>query len=166
MRFQFINAARAIETASVITVPAARVPAVTVRRAILLGLALLLAIGPPLAAPSAARAGLSDLFSTSEPAKPKKTVKKAGMFQNTKKPTTATGRMFNSLMSGPNKMTASAMSALLPGKKTTPTSKSRTVPRKMVSDQQEPSMLGKLFAPKKQAPQTVTEWMQQPRPKP
>jgi hypothetical protein len=113
----------------------------------------------------AAQAGLSDLFSSSsnQSQTSNRTITKAGIGQN-KKHTTATRRMLDSVTSAPRKMMGSTMSALLPGKKPT-TSKSRTIPRKLVSDQK-PSMLKRLFTePQPQQPQTVTEWMSQPRPK-
>ncbi len=151
---------------------ATSIRAVPICRAVIVS--LLLTVGVSLAGPRVAQAGLADWWSApagTMPAKSKakKPAKKAGMFQNnTKKPTSATGRMMDSLVSGPNKMMKSSMSALLPGKPTTSTSKSRTVPRKMVSDQKQPSMLGRLFTPQKPTDQTqtVTEWMAQPRPKP
>ena len=137
-------------------------------RAVVIGVALLLAVGGLLSLPPVAQAGWTDWLSPSDTQsqKAKKTVKKAGIRQTTKKPTTATGRMLDSVASAPRKVVANSMAALLPSKKTTPT-KSRTVPRKLVSDQKQPSMLKRLFtSPEKDKPLTVTEWMAQPRPKP
>ena len=167
---------RAVNTAPLPAAPIqiATANAAAIRRAAVLCVALTLALGQSLGAPPAAQAGWADWFSSSDSTKPKanakKPAKKAGMLQgsakNTKKPTTATGRMIDSVMSGPNKMMKSSMAALLPGKQPAST-KSRTVPRKMVSDQKQPSMLSRLFTAKKpESPQTVTEWLAQPRPKP
>ena len=137
-------------------------------RALLIGMVLSLSVGTLLSAPRNAQAGLTDWLSSSDSQsqKAKKTVKKAGIRQATKKPTSATSRMLESVTSAPKKMVTTSMSALLPGK-TTSSSKSRTVPRKMVSDKKQPSMLQRLFTnPEKDKPLTVTEWMAQPRPKP
>jgi hypothetical protein len=136
-------------------------------RAVLVGIALALSVGTLLSATRVAQAGLADWLSSgdSQSQKPKKTVKKAGIRQTTKKPTSATSRMLDNLTSAPKKMMTSSMSAMLPGKKTT-SSKSRTVPRKLVSDKNQPSMLQRLFTnPEKDKPLTVTEWIAQPRPK-
>jgi hypothetical protein len=139
-----------------------------IARLLLLGIAFSIGCGGLLSSTRVAQAGWTDWLSPSDSQsqKAKKTVKKAGIRQPTKKPATATGRMIDSVTSAPKKMVASSMSALLPGKKTTAT-KSRTVPRKLVSDQNKPSTLQRLFsAPAKDQPLTVTEWMAQPRPKP
>ncbi|HTU26508.1 MAG TPA: hypothetical protein VMF30_13970 [Pirellulales bacterium] len=114
-------------------------------------------------------AGLSDWLSSSDAGQKqqpqKHVVKKAGIGQSTKKPTSTASRMFNSITSAPRKVATNTMSALVPSKKTAP-SKSRTVPRKLVSNEK-PSMLKNLFAPPpKKQPMTVTEWVAQPRPKP
>ena len=143
--------------------PGSRLPS----RAIVLSLLLSLAVAWVFSSARVAQAGWTDWFSSSDSQGPKtkKPVKKAGINQSNKKPTTATCRMLDSMTSAPKKMVTSSMSALLPGKKTT-TSKSRTVPRKLVSEQK-PSMLKQLFTdPKKKDPLTVNEWMSQPRPKP
>ena len=140
-----------------------------VARLVLLGIAFSIGCGGLLSSTRVAQAGLTDWLSPSDSQsqKAKKTIKKAGIRQPVKKPTTATGRLFDSVASAPKKMVTSSMSALLPGKKPSASTKSRTVPRKLVSDQNKPSALQRLFsAPKKDQPLTVTEWMAQPRPKP
>jgi hypothetical protein len=148
-------------------VPASR-QAAPAYRAALVGCAVLLSVGLLLSSARPAQAGWTDWLSPSDSQSQsaKRTVKKAGIRQATKKPTSATSRMVESVTSAPKKMMTSSMSALLPGKKTT-SSKSHTVPRKMVSDKNQPSLLGRLFTnPEKDKPLTVTEWMAQPRPKP
>ncbi|HEX4147075.1 MAG TPA: hypothetical protein VHY91_26495 [Pirellulales bacterium] len=163
MQLPTVNAAR--RTAIVPdAVPAPRQFAPAARAVV----ALSLAVGLLLPAAQVAQAGWTDWLSPSDsqsqPAK--RTVKKAGIRQPTKRPTTAAGRMLDSVTSAPKKMMTSSMGAMLPGKKPT-SAKSRTVPRKLVSEKSQPSMLQRLFTtPQKDKPLTVTEWMAQPRPKP
>jgi hypothetical protein len=166
--------ARAVNTADraakapshIVPAPGTLVPAI--HAVVVIGVVLSLFLGLPLSSARVAQAGWTDWLSSSDnqsqPAK--RTVKKAGIRQANKKPATAAGRMLDSVTSAPKKVMSSSMSALLPGKKPTAT-KSRTVPRKLVSDKSQPSMLKRLFtSPKQDKPLTVNEWMAQPRPKP
>jgi hypothetical protein len=137
----------------------------SIRRAIILTVALLLGLAFSLTVSSLAHAGWSDWMSPpDQPAQKPRTVKKAGLNTKPIKKKSATSKAFAQMTSAPRSL-VSGTKSLFSSDKPVTHSVTRSVPRKMVADKQKPSMLSRLFTPQPvQQPRTVTEFLSQKRP--